>query len=108
MNQNTWISWITTGIGLAGSTVATNGLINSSTATTIAGAAATLVPLLWGFFIHSDSKVVQTAGAIPGVRAVQITSSAAPDLQRLAADPTVPSVVLAEPTYIPPTASMRR
>ena len=106
MNQNTWISWITTGVGLIGSAAATNGLINSSTATTIAGAAATLVPLLWGLFIHSDSKVVQTAGAIPGVKPVEIMSSAAPDLQRIAADPTISSVVAAAPTYVPP--SMRK
>jgi len=106
MNQNTWISWITTGVGLIGSAAATNGLINSSTATTIAGAAATLVPLLWGFFIHADSKVVQTAGVIPGVKPIEITSSAAPDLQRLAADPAIPSVVVAAPTYVPP--SMRK
>ncbi len=103
MNQNTWISWITTGVGLAGSAAATNGLINSSTAATIAGAAATLVPLLWGLFIHADSKVVQTAGVIPGVKPIEITSSAAPDLQKLAADPTVPSVVVAAPTYIAPS-----
>ncbi len=45
---------------------------------------------------------------VPGVKPIEVTSSAAPDLQRLAADPTVPSVVVAAPTYVPPTASMRR
>lgn len=98
MNQNTWISWLTTGIGLAGSAAATKGLIDQSTATSIAGAAATLVPLLWGLFIHRDSKVVQTASEISGVQPIKISPSAPAALQQLAADPAVPTVQPAMPT----------
>jgi hypothetical protein len=93
MNQNTWISWITTGIGLIGAAAATNGWITSQTATTIAGAAATVVPLVWGWFIHSDVKVAETAGAIPGVKPVQVTAAASPELQRAAADSNIKTVV---------------
>src|SRR5580765_3331258 len=107
MNQSQVISWITTGIGLAGSAAATKGLIDQSTATSIAGMAVTLVPLIWGFFSHSNTSVVQQAGAISGVKPVEITPSAAPELQKLAMDPAVPSVVVAPPAYVPPT-SMRR
>jgi hypothetical protein len=92
MNQNTWISWITTGIGLAGSAAVTKGLVDSSTATSIVGAAGVLVPLIWGFFVHSNASVVQAAAAVPGVKAIDITPTAPPDLQKLAMDPTVPKV----------------
>jgi len=106
MNPNTWISFITTTIGAAATAAATDGIITGSTAQTVISAAGIAVPFIWGWFIHRDSKVVQTAGEIPGVKPVEIMSSAAPDLQRLAADPTIPSVVVAAPTYVPP--SMRK
>jgi hypothetical protein len=107
MNQNTWISWITTGIGLAGSAAATNGLINASTATTIAGTAATLVPLAWGLFIHRDSKVVETASLVQGVETIKIDKlEAAPAVQELADDKSVPTVVSAAPA--PLTSNLQR
>jgi hypothetical protein len=93
MNQNTIISWITTGIGLAGSAAATKGLIDQSTATSIAGAAATLVPLLWGLFIHRDSKVVETASQVPGVAPIQVMLTASPAIKAMAADSSIPTVV---------------
>jgi hypothetical protein len=96
MNQNTWISWITTGIGLLSSAAATKGVIDQNTAVSIAGAAGTLVPLLWGLFIHRDTKVVQTAASITGAP-VPIGPTAEPALQKLAMDPTVPNVVVAAP-----------
>ena len=109
MNQNTWISWVTTGIGLLSSAAATKGAIDQNTAVSIAGAAGTLVPLLWGLFIHRDSKVVQTAGSIQGVKPVEIGPSAAPELQKLAMDPTVPTVVVAPPPpFVSSTVSQRR
>jgi hypothetical protein len=92
MNQNTWISWITTGVGLVGMAVAEHGYISASTATSIAGAAATLVPLVWGAFIHRDSKVVQTASLVQGVEPIKIAPSAAPELQALANDRSIPTV----------------
>jgi hypothetical protein len=93
MNQNTWISWVTTGIGLLGSAAATKGVIDQSTATSIAGAAATLVPLLWGLFIHRDSKVVQTASLVQGVaEPIRIAPDAPAALQDLAKDASVPTV----------------
>lgn len=106
MNPNTWISWITTGIGLAVPMAVTQGWISPSTSASLISAAGVLVPIIWGGFIHSDSKVVQTAGAIPGVKPVEIGPSAAPELQKLAMDPTVPTVVAAPPP--PSTISQRR
>ena len=92
-NVNTWLSWITTGIGLAGSAAATKGVIDQSTAASIAGAAATLVPLLWGLFIHRDSKVVQTASQVPGVaEPIRIAPDAPPALRALARDASAPNV----------------
>lgn len=107
MNQNTWISWITTGIGLAGSAAATKGLIDQSTATSIAGMAVTLVPLVWGLFIHRDSKVVLTASQVQGVEPIKIDPNAAPALQELAHDNSVPTVQPAARAFTP-SASMRR
>ncbi len=93
MNQNTWISWITTGIGLVGAFAADRGLIDSSTATTVAGAAATLVPLAWGLFIHRDSKVVATASVVPGVETIKVdTRAAAPAVAALANDTSIATV----------------
>ena len=107
-NTNTWISWITTGIGLAGSAAATKGLIDQSTATSITGFAVTLVPLLWGLFIHRDTKVVQTAAAITGAP-VPIGPTAEASLQKMAMDPTVPNVVVAAPPpFVSSNLSQRR
>jgi hypothetical protein len=109
MNQNTWISWITTGIGLAGSAAATKGLIDQSTATSIAGAAVTMVPLLWGFFIHRDSKVVETASLVQGVEPIKVDPGASAALQALANDRGVPTVQPASPpTFVPSNLSQRR
>jgi hypothetical protein len=92
-NANTWFSWITTGIGLFGAVAADRGLIDSSTVTSIAGAAATLVPLAWGLFIHRDSKVVQTASVVQGVaEPIKIASDAPAALLALAKDNNVPTV----------------
>jgi hypothetical protein len=93
MNSNTWISWITTGIGLFGAVAADRGLIDSSTVTTIAGAAATLIPLAWGLFIHRDAKVVQTASQVQGLaEPIKIAPDAPAALQQLAHDDSVPNV----------------
>ena len=108
MNQNTWISWVTTGIGLAGSAAATKGLIDQSTATSIAGAAATLVPLLWGLFIHRDSKVVETASQVAGVAPIQVLPTAAPAIQAMAADTSIPTVVPAAPQPSPYVTNKQR
>jgi len=108
MNQNTWISWVTTGIGLAGSAAATKGLIDQSTATSIAGAAATLAPLLWGLFIHRDSKVVETASEIKGVSPIQIQPTAAPALQAMAKDDSIKTVIEAAPQSFPFTSRQRQ
>ncbi len=100
MNQNTWISWITTGIGLIGSAAVTKGLIDQNTASSIAGAAAALIPLLWGLFIHRDSKVVQTASLVLGVEPIKVDREmAAPAVQALANDVSVPTVLPAGPLY---------
>lgn len=107
MNQNTVISWVTTGFGIGAGAALDRGLIDANTATTIAGAAATLVPLLWGLFIHRDSKVVQTASVVPGVEPIKIASDAPSALQELAHDSTVPTVQPAVPPVFNPT-SMRR
>lgn len=109
MNQNTWISWITTGIGLAGAAAATNGWISSSTATTVAGAAATLVPLIWGLVVHSDSAVVKAAATLTGGVPIAVGPGAPPAVQALAADASVKEVVPAAPTPSPyaPAAKQR-
>jgi hypothetical protein len=110
MNQNTWISWITTGIGLIGAVAADRGLIDSSTVTSAAGAAAVLVPLAWGLFIHRDSKVVQTAAAVPGVAPIQVLPTAAPAIQALADDPSVKEVIpaVAPGQYDGPVTTSKR
>jgi hypothetical protein len=98
MNQSTWVSWITTGIGLFGAVAVDRGLVDSSTVAGIAGVAGTLVPLVWGLYIHSNSKVVQTASEIkgsdgqPAVK-VLIAPTASQPLLDLATDTSVPEVV---------------
>jgi hypothetical protein len=93
MNQNTVISWVTTGIGIGAGAALDRGLIDANTATTIAGAAATLIPLLWGLFIHRDAKVVQTASQVQGLaEPIKIARDAPVALQQLAHDDSVPNV----------------
>ncbi len=108
MNQDQFLSWLRTTVGIVGGLAVQYGVTNDSTATAITGAVVAIAPFIWGFFVHTDAAKLQAAGAVPGVRPIEVMSSAAPDLQRLAVDPTVPSVVVAAPTYISPTASMRR
>jgi len=107
-NANTWISWITTGIGLVGSAAATKGVIDQSTATSIAGMAVTLVPLVWGFFIHRDAKVVQTASQVQGVaEPIRIAPDAPVALQQLANDASVPTVQPEAPAFTPASKGYR-
>lgn len=101
MNPNIWLSFLTTTIGAASAAAAAQGWITGNTSQTIVSAAGIAVPFLWGLFIHRDSKVVQTAGAIQGVKSVEIGPYAAPELQKLAMDPTVPNVVVAPSVYTP-------
>ena len=108
MNQDQFLSWLRTTLGIAGGLAVQYGVTNASTATAVTGAVVAVAPFIWGFFVHTDAAKLQTAGAVAGVKPIEVTSAAAPDLQRLAADPTVPSVVVAAPTYVPPSASMRR
>jgi hypothetical protein len=93
-------------------------LISASTSTAIAGLAATLVPLAWGLFIHSDSRVVQTASEVkgsdglPAVK-IMVAPTAPQPLLDLATDTSVPEIVHAasvapaapppkDPIYPPP------
>jgi hypothetical protein len=92
MNQNTWISWITSGVGLFAGAAIDRGLVDSQTATAIVGAAGALVPLAWGLFIHSNSSVAKTASQITGVQ-VAVGPKADASMQQLAADPAVADVV---------------
>jgi hypothetical protein len=93
MNQNTVISWVTTGIGIGAGAALDRGFIDANTATTIGGAAATLIPLIWGLFIHRDSKVVQTASQVQGLaEPIKIASDAPAPLLALAKDASVPNV----------------
>ena len=102
MNQNTIISWVTTGIGIGAGAALDRGLIDANTATTIAGAAATLVPLLWGLFIHRDSKVVEIASQVQGIaEPIRISPEAPAALQALADDRNIPMVQPEAPTPNP-------
>jgi hypothetical protein len=122
LNAGTWQSVIRS-IGLVvGGGLAYAGLISQTSAADIVQKMVDAAPVvvqaiglimpiglsIWGAFTHTDTAIVQTAGAVPGVKPTEVTSSAAPELQKLAMDPTVPSVVMAAPTYVPPTPSMRR
>ncbi len=108
MNQNTVISWVTTGIGIGAGAALDRGLIDANTATTIAGAAATLIPLLWGVFIHRDSKVVQTASQVQGIaEPIRIAPEAPAALQALAADRSIPMVQPETPAPNPYATSRR-
>ncbi len=115
MNQNTVISWVTTGFGIGAGAALDRGLIDANTATTIAGAAATLVPLLWGLFIHRDSKVVQTASALaegqnPQIKPIETLPAASPAIAALAQDSNVPGVVPApasQPVFTPSPSTKR-
>ena len=97
MNPNTWISFLTTTIGAAAAAAATDGYITGNAAQTIGSAAVVAVPYLWGLFIHRDSKVVETASHVAGVKPVEILPTAPAALQAMAADTSIPTVIPAAP-----------
>ena len=110
MNQNTWISFLTTTIGAAAAAAATDGMITGNAAQTIVSVAGVAVPYLWGLFIHRDSKVVETASQVAGVQPIKITTDASPALQMMAKDDSIKTVIEAAPQPSPyaTTASQRR
>ena len=111
MNPNTWISFLTSVIGMAGAAAGTDGLISGKMSQTIASAATMLVPIVWGKFVHSDSKVVQTASVVHGVaEPIRISADAPAALQALAKDNSVPGVQPVSPYTAPtyPSATQRR
>ena len=116
------ISYLGTASKWIGSGLATRGVTISPDIASVvagpeaiqfyAGIAMMLVPVIRDRFIHSDAGKLAAAaqlatGANPQIKPIEVTPAAAPELQKLAMDPTVPSVVVAPPAYVPPT-SMRR
>jgi hypothetical protein len=54
----------------------------------------TLAPVLYSiFFVHTDAAKVTAASTVPGVAPIQVLPSAAPAVQAVAADSSVPKVV---------------
>lgn len=52
----------------------------------------------WSLYANTQSSLAQTVAAMPGVK-VAVSPAAAPELLKLASDPTVPDVVHAEDSY---------
>ena len=111
LNPGTWQSVIRS-VGLVvGGGLAYAGLVNQTSVSNIIQQAVDAAPIViqaigvlgplglavWGAFTHTDTAVVQTAGSIPGVKPIEVTSTAAPELQKVALDPAVPTVVAASP-----------
>lgn len=123
LNAKTWQSAISS-VGLViGGALAWAGVVSQTSATEIVqqainaapGVVATISALttlgltIYKAFQHTDSQVVQTAGAITGIRPIEVGPGAASDLQKLAMDPTVPSVVVAPPQpFVSSTIQQKR
>jgi hypothetical protein len=78
-----------------------------------AGIVMMLVPVIRDRFIHSDAGKLAAASALavgpdPQIKPIVPLPTAAPAIAALANDPNVPGVQPAAPTYVPPTASVRR
>ncbi len=102
MNQDQFLSWLRTTLGGIGALAVQYGLTNDSTVTAITGAVVAIAPFVWGFFVHTDTAKVEAAGAVVGIKPIEVMPSASSALQKLAMDPTVPSIVVAPPSYAPP------
>lgn len=105
MNQDQFLSWLRTTLGGAGALAVEHGLTTSSTATAVTGAVVALAPFIWGFFVHTDSAKLLAAGSVVGIKPIEVLANAAPEIMKMAMDPTTPSVVVAAPVYTPPPAS---
>lgn len=89
--------------GLVGLAVGKNW-ISADAIGVIGQVAAFLVSVIgaggWSAVVNSTSNLVHTVAAVPGVQ-VKVSSAAAPELVKLASDPTVPDVVHADPVEYP-------
>lgn len=94
MNQSQFLSWLTTTLGLVGSALVTKGVIDAQTWTLISGIVLAIVPLAWGYFVHTDTSKI-TAVTDLGARIVVPDNSKNSALVAAANDTSMPNVTKA-------------
>jgi hypothetical protein len=85
-------------------------VISDSMATNLSVFLASILgSAVWSGFANTNANIVKTASVVQGVKPIEIGPSAAPDLQKIAIDHTVPTVVVAPPApFVPSNLSQRR
>jgi hypothetical protein len=83
------------------------GWINNDQTTLITGVVASLAPLAWSIYVHSDSKKLAAVAALPDVkRIVTVINPVNNAVRQAASDTAQPKVAVDDPPN-PPTASTR-
>lgn len=94
-NQDQVMSFVRWALTALGTILTTNGTVSASVWQQVSGIILMIFPFVWSMFVHTQAATVMKAAAIPGVEPIRINSNAAPALQKVAADRSVPSVVSA-------------
>lgn len=106
MNQDQFMSWFRTTLGGVATLAVEHGIVNGQTATAITGVVVGLVPLLWGYFVHTDSGKLAAVEALPGVEKIITGPDATDGVAAATADRDRPKVVADSPAPI--TSNLQR
>ncbi len=96
MNPDQFMSLVRTGLGMAAGFAIAHGVTNQ-TWELIAGIVTAVAPLLWGYFVHTDSAKLAAVEALPDVKKIVVGPSATDGVEAAVKDATRPKVVSTPP-----------
>jgi hypothetical protein len=79
INQDQLLSAVRSILAAVGGWAIGKGYITQDQLTLIGGVLASLIPLVWGIAMHTQSATVNAAANQPGVKTIVLTSSSAAD-----------------------------
>ncbi len=79
MNQDQFLGMLRNLIAFSGGIAIGHGWLNSEQVTLIGGAIAAVAPVIWTYFVHTDSAKIAAVTALPDVSKVVVKLTAAPD-----------------------------
>ena len=92
MNEDQILSISRSIVALLGGIAIGRGWISSDQLTLISGIVASLVPLIWGIYAHTNSSKLASVEAIRDVKSIVIEPGANGSMGEAAHDPTRPKV----------------
>lgn len=93
MTKNQFLSLVRAALNIIGTVLMTYGVIDAEQVwPELSGAVLTLAGIGWGLYTHTYSSAVKAAAGAPGVE-VRVGPTAPPQLRKLAADPSLMTIV---------------